>query len=134
HVAALAAFLGLGGVAGLWLALPRAFLGVAWVLFVLAAIVGWIRGRGAPKRGLPARIGIAGRILLLLGLLAGIGTALRGRTPPEGIQAVELAFPLDEGRYLVANGGATTIVNAHLGTLDPDPRFDPWRGQSHAVD
>jgi hypothetical protein len=43
-------------------------------------------------------------------------------------------FPLGPGRYLVANGGGHALVNAHMRTLEPDPRYRAWRGQSYGVD
>jgi hypothetical protein len=48
-------------------------------------------------------------------------------------EAVDLAFPLRGGTFVVANGGSSALVNAHVAALD-DPRFAPVRGQSSAVD
>ncbi|MEE4347414.1 MAG: M23 family metallopeptidase [Paracoccaceae bacterium] len=56
-----------------------------------------------------------------------------GRLPP--VAVVDIANPLGPGRYLVAHGGSTMLVNGHLKTLDPEvARFRAWRGQSYAVD
>ena len=60
--------------------------------------------------------------------------ALEGRTQQAGT-AVELAFPLKGGTYLVVNGGSTINVNQHLMTLDASKaRFQAYRGQSYGVD
>ncbi|NOT44358.1 MAG: M23 family metallopeptidase [Acidobacteria bacterium] len=64
----------------------------------------------------------------------GIAVALRSRTLPP-VPAVDLAFPLGPGTYLVVNGGSDISTNAHLMTLDTSvPRFRAWRGQSYGVD
>lgn len=64
----------------------------------------------------------------------GIAVALRSRAVPP-VPAVNLAFPLGPGNYLVVNGGGDISTNAHLMTLDTSvPRFRAWRGQSYGVD
>ena len=119
-------------VAGWWV--PRAFGGLWAALSILGAARVW-RGRA---RALPDTSGgwgaaLAGLVLLVSGGWSA-GSALAGRTPPPG-PAVEIANPFGPGRYLVGNGGATTLVNVHLHTLDASiARYRPWRGQSHAVD
>jgi murein DD-endopeptidase MepM/ murein hydrolase activator NlpD len=133
HVLALGALLLTAGLAGLWLALP---LGLLWVwapLWAVTAIVGWLRIRPVP-RTLLSRFGIYTRAALAIVLLAGAARALTGRVPIEEPRVVELSFPLGAGVFLVANGGAKATVNAHVHTLDPDPRYRPYRGQSYAVD
>lgn len=60
--------------------------------------------------------------------------ALAGRTQQAGA-AVDLAFPLKGGDYLVVNGGSNIKVNGHLMTLDTSmTRFQAFRGQSYGVD
>ena len=60
--------------------------------------------------------------------------ALAGRAQQSGT-AVELAFPLKGGDYLIVNGGSNLKVNGHLMTLDTSmPRFQAFRGQSYGVD
>ena len=60
--------------------------------------------------------------------------ALAGRVQQAGA-AVELAFPLKSGTYLVVNGGSNIKVNQHLVTLDASmARFQAYRGQSYGVD
>jgi len=119
-------------VAGWWV--PRASGGLWAALSILGAVRLW-RGRDP---ALPDTTGGWGVALVGLVLLASggwsAGKALAGRTPPPG-PVVEIANPLGPGRYLVGNGGATTLVNVHLHTLDESiARYRPWRGQSHAVD
>lgn len=59
--------------------------------------------------------------------------ALRSRTNTAA-RVVNLAFPLERGRYLVVNGGSNISTNLHLETLDAGvPRYRAWRGQSHGV-
>ena len=45
-------------------------------------------------------------------------SALAGRRPPSG-PIVDLAFPLRDGTYAVANGGSNELVSAHIQTLVP---------------
>lgn len=119
-------------VAGWWV--PHAFCGLWAGLSILGAVRLW-RGRDPV---LPDTSGGWGGALVGLVLLAlggwSAGTALAGRVPPPG-PVVEIANPFGPGRYLVGNGGATTLVNVHLHTLDESiARYRLWRGQSHAVD
>jgi len=119
-------------VAGWWV--PRVLGGLWAMLTVLGAARLW-RGQG---KALPCTRGewlavLAGLALLGAGGWAA-GIALSGRITPPG-PVVAVANPLGPGRYLVGNGGATTLVNVHLHTLDASvARYRPWRGQSHAVD
>lgn len=119
---------------GFWFILP------GWLPWLYA--VGWIaaglrafwrvRDRGAWPVALRARARLAAITVAALACAALWVLALGGRAVPPG-EAVDLAFPLRDGRIVVANGGSSTLVNAHLDTLD-DPRFLPVRGQSYAVD
>jgi hypothetical protein len=57
-----------------------------------------------------------------------------GQVPPP-IPAVDLAFPLRGGHYLILNGGSNIRINAHVKTLDESvPRFRAYRGQSYGID
>jgi hypothetical protein len=57
-----------------------------------------------------------------------------GQIPPS-IPAVDLAFPLRGGDYLILNGGNDIRVNAHMKLLDNSvPRFRAYRGSSYGVD
>src|SRR5690606_19571704 len=55
---------------------------------------------------------------------------------PDDAPVVDLAPPLGPGRYLVVNGGASALLNAHRASLRPDApaRLLPYRGNGHAVD
>lgn len=133
HVLALGALLLATGLAGLWLALPLGLLWVWAALWAVTAIAGWFRIQPAPRTWL-SRMGVYARAALAVLLLAAAGRALAGRIPIDEPRVVELSFPLSAGVFLVANGGANTTVNAHVHTLDANPRYRPYRGQSYAVD
>ena len=61
-------------------------------------------------------------------------TALQSRHT-SAASVVSVAFPLEPGRYFVANGGSDISTNAHLKTLDAGvSRYREWRGQSYGVD
>ncbi len=119
---------------GFWYVLPR------WLLWVLAAA--WLgavwqawrkarSGRAWPANG-RLRLRTATIGLVALGSGAIWIAALAGRSAPAA-DAVDLAFPLRQGHFVVANGGSNVLINAHLETLD-DPRFAPVRGQAYAID
>lgn len=58
---------------------------------------------------------------------------LGARIPPGG--AINLASPLGAGRYLIVNGGATTVVNAHADALDQSiPAHKKYFGTGYGVD
>ncbi len=60
--------------------------------------------------------------------------ALAGAQQPAG-PSIALASPLGAGEYLVANGGASTSVNAHADILDESvPAHGLWRGTAYGVD
>jgi hypothetical protein len=119
------------GLAGLWLVLPW-WLPFFYAVLLLAAVGRALRARPHLR---PAPV-LARTTLVVLGLSglllsAVILVALMARRPPG--DAVELAFPLHTGTYLVVNGGNHQLINAHLATLEGD-RFRPYRGQSYGVD
>ncbi|QCB45564.1 M23 family metallopeptidase [Hydrogenophaga sp. PAMC20947] len=132
-VAALAAM----ALLGIWLLPPW------WAPFVFAAALavatwlGWRRIQPIAS-AVPATGGawIVGGLFLALGCLSTYGTftAWQSRSNPVA-GAVNLAFPLEPGRYLVVNGGSSISTNAHLETLNAGvPRYRTWRGQSYGVD
>jgi len=119
-------------VTGWWV--PHA-LGGLWAVLTVRGAARLLGGQRAALLGTRGEwiAMLAGLALFGLGGWAA-GTALAGRTPPPG-PVVEVANPFGPGRYLVGNGGAATLVNVHLHTLDDSvARYRPWRGQSHAVD
>jgi hypothetical protein len=72
---------------------------------------------------------------MVLGVASAYGVFIASRSRDVPPAAVNLAFPLGPGRYLVVNGGSGSSTNAHLETLDAsEPRFRDWRGQSYGVD
>jgi hypothetical protein len=121
------------GVGGLWLILPwfTPFVYGVLLLFAIAYSIG--RVRTLPPYPASGRA-CAGPIVaaMLAVSLAGLsGYMMSGwRTPPG---AVDLAFPLRSGTYLVVNGGGNELINAHYKTIEGQ-RFHPWRGQSNGVD
>jgi hypothetical protein len=121
------------GTAGLWLVFPW------WLPFVYGAMVLWILAsrlggndvstqRPRAVSGLAVTVLIGGLAVLLVGV---VSLALAGRWPSR--EAIDLAFPLRSGTYLVVNGGSNVLINAHFGTLEGE-RFAPYRGQSYGVD
>lgn len=108
------------------------------LLFVLIVISQLIKNRVFARRS--AQTPSANTMTTLL--VAGLGIlgvylsyhALHGRTLPDE-QHVDIAPPFAAGHYLVAHGGASEIINVHLKTLDKtNPAYQPWRGQSKALD
>jgi hypothetical protein len=132
-IGTLAAF----GVGLPWMAVPwyAPYASIAIALGLAAR--GWIQVPRFPSSapfGVQRWLGLATNALvsatmLMILLLAAIGM----RLPPEA-GAVDLACPFPSGVYLVANGGNSVLLNSHLGTLKPDPRHVPWRGQSYGID
>jgi len=120
--------------AGLWFVLPgwlRWVYGAAWIPAGMHALRN-VRHRDVWPATTAARIRTAAIGLAAIACATAWIHALAGRSMPAG-QAVDLAFPLRGGPFVVANGGSSGFVNAHVETLD-DPRFAPVRGQAHAVD
>jgi hypothetical protein len=121
------------GVGGLWLILPWYTPVIYGVLLLFAVLNSFRRTRGMPVAP-TSRRGLAGAILASIAALFFLGLAgymISGwHTPPD---AVELAFPLRNGTYLVVSGGGNQLINAHLKTMKGE-RFRPWRGQSYGVD
>ena len=121
---------------GIWLLPPW------WAPFVFAATLGfaaWLGWRRVRpfSSALPVTWGawIALVFFIVLGAASIYGTiiALLSRIVPAGV--VNLAFPLQPGRYLVVNGGSNSSTNAHLETLNAAvSRYRAWRGQSYGVD
>jgi len=114
--------------------LPRVH-GVLWV-----GIVFWhvLRGHMGEWAVLPSGAmqwtGLLAAVVLLASGAWYATAALRGRTLPPGA-VVDIGNPFAKGAYLVGSGGSNALINAHVRTLDPTiARYEPWRGQSYAVD
>lgn len=119
-------------IAGVWLALPWRTAQLLAILLAVASLVGALRTASSGRGHSPA-FQWGGRLAAALVGLVGlwlVAPALAGRSNPGS--AVDLSFPFRSGRYIVANGGSTERVNAHLMTLDP--RYRRWRGQSYGID
>lgn len=121
----------------IWL-VPPWWIGWIYVAAAAAIVLGQsLRGTLMSLPLFPAsRAGLTATAALFLvsaALALPLVNALSGRAVPEG--AVDIAFPLGPGRYLVASGGTTSIINGHLMTLEPSTdRQRAYRGQSYAVD
>lgn len=120
--------------AGLWLDLPWWTPWVYWALYLAALAAGRRPRDGGPLPGwrgwlIPAAWGLAA--IATSGLAV---TVLRARIPPAG-PLVDIASVLPPGRYLVVNGGNSSLTNAHFETLHPEtPMQAAHRGQSYGVD
>lgn len=119
--------------AGLWITPPWWTPWIYWVLFAITVWRGW---------RMQTRTAIAAAdyaLILFWAGLSGFGAwvsskALVARTAPPG-EIADLAAPLADGRYYVANGGSQKLVSSHVRTL---PRAtisqrNYW-GQSYGVD
>lgn len=119
--------------AGLWLVLPWYLPAIYALLAIPAAAVAWRRRHGAVRWPIGAKqwAGIAVRATAAACMVSVTVYAMLGRRSPN--DAVQLAFPLRQGTYLVVNGGGVGLLNAHLMTLTAE-RFRAYRGQSYGVD
>ncbi len=128
---AVAGYLEATALTGLWLIAP-------WYLpyaLLLASLVvsAWRSPR--PFQFLPRirareRLALVGWTLAAVLAFGAVGAAIESRRPPTDV--VDLAFPLRDGTYYIANGGGSGLTNAHLMTLDA--RYSKHRGQSYGVD
>jgi hypothetical protein len=130
----------LGCIAAVSLALPWLLL-PTWTGVLLlagwgfASVWSWRRlnrSTGTPRRG-SAWITAALETLVLVAGWTIAGLAVDGHRLPPG-ETLDIACPLGSGTYLVASGGSREVINPHLATLGDEPRYVPWRGQSHGVD
>lgn len=129
-----AGLIGVVAVAGLWLLVPWTVLYLDVLLFVAAAWMAWLRV--ASRRWVPSKgaASIAGSVLTgfaAAATLVVLSLALAGHRRPKGI-AIDLSFPLHDGRYYIANGGSNVLLNQHLRTRRIDG--GAFRGQSYGVD
>lgn len=137
QVVATAAALWAAAWLGIWLVPPW------WAPYAFGVALAAAAGLGLRRRvpfasAIPSTWGawVCAGLFLVLGIASayGLTVASRSRTAPPPA-AVDLAFPLEPGRYLVVNGGSGFSTNVHLYTLDAiEPRFRAWRGQSYGVD
>lgn len=121
---------------GLWL-FPPWWTPYALGLLLVAAIGFALRSR-PPVTRWPSRFGgyVVAAGFVMVGMFAANAArlALAGARQPAG-SSIALASPLPAGQYLVANGGASTSVNAHADILDESvPAHRNWRGTAYGVD
>jgi hypothetical protein len=110
----------------------------AWGLFGAAVIVSGLQVCSGPW-WVPLNgrewIAVAASAVLLVAAGAIVVEAARASRVPSGPvrgDAVDLSFPLREGRFHVAHGGSRPLVNAHMKVAAPE--LDAWRGQMWALD
>ena len=114
---------------------PYVFLAVAF-LAVLFHIKN-MRGFKFEKRPMNWGSRLLFAIVFTLGAFGAYITyyATNGRYPPADVALVDVAAPFPAGTYLVAHGGSTETINAHMKTLDPTiEKYKAWRGASYALD
>lgn len=121
--------------AGFWVLLPQWLSMLYFTLFAFASFRAWPRVRGLPawhrhskKHGVDVVFHVAFGVIFW-GIAA---IAVLAHSAPDE-QAAALAFPLQGGKFAIASGGATRLMNFHLATRD-DPAFQAVRGQSYALD
>lgn len=120
--------------AGLWTIIPW-WLGSLAALAAAGAILRSMRF--APRRKVPrgaSRLGTGALAVFAVLAIWLVAQSSVGRVSPT-VETVNLDWPLAAGRYAIANGGSTLIVNAHRETADLSvPRYRLFYGQSLAVD
>lgn len=113
---------------------PYCYLGL-WLTTVLFRSPEAMRSSALAPRSGGGRVVLVVLFFVSAGATSAILLALGGRSPPSGQPIVDLSFPMGSGRYLIANGGASAVVNGHFATLQPKTdRQRAYRGQSYAVD
>ncbi len=109
----------------------------AFGLLLIVALVFALRRRSPLTvwpRSIAGWIGLTGFVAFALFAADQIRLAYLGAQVPAGA-SIDLASPLGEGRYLVVNGGATTVVNAHADALDQSiPAHRAFHGTAYGVD
>lgn len=124
--------------AGLWMVppwwVPYLYI-LSWVIVIIWRGTGLTRNTDWRPKSLN---GWAGSILFLaicIFSVLPVFQAIEGRQLPDEYAAIDIAFPMGPGTYLVVNGGSNITLNAHLFTIDPQTeRQAAYRGQSYGVD
>ncbi len=126
------------GLAALWV-MPPFWVPYAYGLLLFIITLIHLVRKAVPGPGLWRSSVASSVIIMMVAALGWFGAylswhALKGRVLPEGT-VVDIAPPFLSDHYLIAHGGSTSMVNAHLKTLDQTiEHFRPWRGQSKALD
>lgn len=135
HAAAVAAYLALIAVAGVWLLVPWYLPYGFAALGLAAATVSW-RRCGRPLRRPEGRFRAVFRsgchLALAAFCTAMLAWSLSGRQPAVE-PPVQLASPFKNGTFYVANGGYTILINPHMKALGQES-LSAYRAQSYAVD
>lgn len=101
----------LAGPVWAWVGMATRWIPVLLVLAALAAMLArwphrpWLPRKWRALALVPVTVVAAGMAILF-------GFALAGRVPPG--PAIDIALPLEPGRYLVAHGGSTPTLNHHF--------------------
>ncbi len=110
-----------------------------WAFGVLLILVTIVAMRRRPlvsvkPRGAAAWIATTGFVAFALFAADQTRQAYLGAQIPVGA-SLDLASPLGAGRYLIINGGANTVVNAHADALDQSvPGHRRYYGTGYGVD
>ena len=123
-------------VAGLWIIapwyIPYIYLTVATILAIRSGL--HMKSKPWFDSSYPrAQMAIFGLVIVSLATVGIAAYLISGRMIQAGEQ-INLRFPLQQGTYYVAHAGSNTVLNPHIKTLAPIPRFKPWRGQSFGID
>lgn len=108
---------------------------LVWLAAVLWRIPSLVKSRNISSGRILDYAGLA--LMIPLAALAIFLTvrAVKGHSLPNKEAAIDIAFPMGAGTYLVANGGSTETINGHFVTLDPKTeRQRAYRGQSYGID
>jgi hypothetical protein len=126
------------GLAALW-AVPPFWVPYAYGFLLLLIVATHLFRKGIPGPGLWRASTASSVVILMTAMLGFFGGYLAWHTakgwmlPEEAV--VDIVPPFPPGHYLIAKGGSTPMINAHLKTLNPKvERFRSWRGQSKALD
>lgn len=115
--------------ASVWLVPSVHALHAYFALYVVAIGLSWLTARARPwapaTPGAKVRIGLYAAFTGIFVAIGAYGWA--GRAAPDA-QSVELDFPLRDGRFYVASGGANRAVNYHYAAPAR------YRGQSLGLD
>jgi hypothetical protein len=123
-------------VAGVWIIVPWYIACFYLITAVLLAAHTGLRARDKPwfvSLNAGSSLRISGLVVIMMVTVTLTAYLFTGWIHPTGPQ-INLSFPLQQGSYYVINGGSNPVLNPHMKTLSPDPRFTPWRGQSYGID
>ena len=119
-------------VAGLWIIAPWYVPYIYLTMATILAIRSGLHMKSKPwfDSSYPrSQMAIFGLVIVSLATVGIAAYLISGRMIQAGEQ-INLRFPLQQGTYYVAHAGSNTVLNPHIKTLAPIPRFKPWRGQS----